>query len=90
MDTISNYEHLRPSSSAFVDHPAKHSYCLQSEKQAIIYLESPNGQAGFDYDQTKAKLAGFMLSDGHYQGTYYFPADGQRETFTISTTIVIS
>ena len=24
-----------------------------------------------------------MLDNGHYQGAYYFPADGQRETFTI-------
>ena len=83
VDQITDYEDLRPSSGVLVGHPAKNSYCLQSKKQAVIYLESPNGQAGFNYDQTKAKLTGLMLDDGHYQGTYYFPADGRSEAFSI-------
>lgn len=83
VDQICDYQYLRPSSSVLVGHPARDSYCLQSEKQAIIYLESPNGQAGFNYDQAETRLTGLMLDDGHYHGTYYFPADGRSETFPI-------
>ena len=56
VDQISDYEDLRPSSGVLAGHPVPHSYSLQSKQQAIIYLESPNGQAGFNYDQTKAKI----------------------------------
>ncbi|MBW2166577.1 MAG: hypothetical protein JRG74_10955 [Deltaproteobacteria bacterium] len=83
VDQICDYQYLRPSSGILVGHPARHSYCLQSEKKAIIYIESPNGRAGFNYVQTKAKLTNLMLEDGHYQGTYYFPANGRKETFLI-------
>ena len=83
VNQITDYEDLSPSSGVLVGHPTRHSYCLQSEKQAIIYIESPNGQAGFNYNQTKARLTGLTLDDGHYQGTYYSPSDGRKETFSV-------
>ena len=83
VDQISDYEYLKPTSGVLLGHPTRHSYCLQSEKQAIIYIESPNGQAGFNYNQTKARLTGLTLDDGHYQGTYYSPSDGRKETFSV-------
>jgi len=83
VDQVSDYEHLKPTSGVLVGHPVGNSYCLQSKKQAIIYLESPNGQASFNYDQTKARLTNLVLDDGHYQGTCYSPADGYQETFSI-------
>lgn len=83
VDQISDYRNLRPLKGVIQEHPVRNSYSLQSRKQTIIYLESPDGKAGFDYDQKVAKLTNLMLDDGSYQGIYYFPADGRTERFSI-------
>jgi hypothetical protein len=72
-----------PSSDVLKGHPVKNSYILQSENQAIIYLESPNGMAGFNYSSRDAKLLGLILTDGIWPGFFYFPATGKSSNFTI-------
>ena len=83
IDQISSYCHLMPSSDVLLEHPAENSYILQSENQAIIYLESPNGMAGFNYPSQDAKLSGLILADGLWPGLFYFPATGESSKFTI-------
>ena len=83
VDRIEGYENLQPYSGVLRDHPVSNSYCLQSGNQAIIYLESPNGKAGFHYDGKDALLTELMLSDGTHKGEFYFPATGLVNTFEI-------
>ncbi len=83
VNQISGYRHLRPSSGVLIGHPVKNSYILQFENQAFIYLESPNGEAGFNYTSKQAKLIGLMLPDGIWSGSFYFPATGKSSKFTI-------
>jgi hypothetical protein len=54
-----------------------------TENQVIIYFESPNGQAGFSYARTRAKLTGLRLKDGHHRGIFYYPFNGTEESFLI-------
>lgn len=84
IDRIKDYETLEFSSGVLKDHPVPNSYCLQSRKQAIVYLESPNGKAGFHYDQKKARLTDLELPDGPHRGEFYVPATGESKIFTIS------
>ena len=83
VNRIPGYQHLMPSSGVLIGHPVKNSYILQSENQAIIYIESPNGEAGFNYSSKQAKLNGLMLPDGIWFGSFYFPATGKSSKFTI-------
>jgi hypothetical protein len=64
-------------------HTVANSYCLQSDKEAIIYLESPNGEAGYTYKEKKATINGLMLKDGIHKGSIYFPDSGNKRGFAI-------
>jgi hypothetical protein len=83
VNRTSDYEFLRPSSGVLIGHPVANSYCLQSKNQVIIYLESPNGRAGFSYGHQKANLIGMMLSDGYHKGIFYYPSSGKKKTFYV-------
>jgi hypothetical protein len=71
------------SSDVLKDHPVTNSYCLQSDKEAIIYLESPNGEAGYKYNGKKAIITGLRLKDGIHKGIIYFPDSGNKRGFAI-------
>jgi hypothetical protein len=83
INQIPGYRHLMSSSGVLIGHPVKNSYVLQFENQAIIYLESPNGEAGFNYSLKQAKLIGYRLPDGIWSDSFYSPATGKRSKFTI-------
>ena len=83
VNQISGYCRLIPSNDILQGHPVRNSYILQSENQAIIYLESPNGNAGFNYSSRDARLRGLILADGLWPGSLYFPATGESSKFTI-------
>jgi len=83
VNQISGYCQLIPSNDILQGHPAENSYILQSENQAVIYLESPNGMAGFNYPSKDAKLRGLILADGLWTGSFYFPSTGKSSKFTI-------
>lgn len=77
--------HDFPSLQTYYDivknHPAAHNYCLQSPKEVVIYLESPNGRSGYAYPKTQALLTHILLTDGEYTGYYYHPASGVKTEF---------
>lgn len=83
-DFIQN-THDFPSLQAYDDvvknHPAAHNYCLQSSNEALIYLESPNGNSGYSYPETRATLTQLLLGDGNHAGYYYHPASGKKIEF---------
>jgi hypothetical protein len=83
INQLTDYESLVASTNVLVDHPVKNSYILQSKEQAVIYLESPNGKAGFKYDQKMARLNNLILPDGKYKGNFYFPYNGRLNSFSI-------
>lgn len=83
VNNIGDYENLIPSSGILRGHPVKNSYCLQNENKVIIYLESPNGQAGYQYDSDFANISGLQLGDNNYEGHYYFPSNGKKQRFEI-------
>jgi hypothetical protein len=69
---------LHAASEVVSGHPATHSYCLQNREKAILYLESPNGEAGHFYPSAKASLKGLILDDGQYDLLIYHPASGEQ------------
>ncbi|MFC1809120.1 hypothetical protein ACFL3D_03255 [Candidatus Omnitrophota bacterium] len=76
IDRIENCEKLQTIEKVVFNHPVATSYSLQSSRQAIIYIESPNGHAGYRYDVHDAVLARLLLPDGEYKMEYYFPYEG--------------
>jgi hypothetical protein len=83
IDQVRGYKTLKPTTGVLSNHPVANSYCLQSTDQALIYLESPNGKAGFSYDRSPANLNKLLLTDGTYKGLFYFPDSGRTQTFSI-------
>jgi hypothetical protein len=83
IDNIVDYPNLLPYDDIVKGHPAKHNYCLQSSKEIVIYLESPNGNAGYTYPETQVSLTGLMIKDGSYSGFYYHPESGKKIAFEI-------
>ena len=76
ISNIQDYPSLLPYNNIVKDHPAAHNYCLQSSNEIVIYLESPNGNAGYLYPGTLVSLTNLLLSDGSYTGHYYNPDSG--------------
>ncbi|MDT8420528.1 MAG: hypothetical protein RQ754_08860 [Desulfuromonadales bacterium] len=83
IDKISHYEDLVPDTRVELIHPSKHKYCLQSDKQAIIYLESPNGASGIQYGNYRSSIKGLFLDDGYYDAFFYHPSDGVFQLFQV-------
>lgn len=83
VDQIINYENLIPSTNVVTKHPAAHVYVLHSKEQAIIYLESPNGNAGHSYAPSPIKLENLLLTTGNYRGQFYDPSSGNQQAFEI-------
>ena len=83
VDKLKYYDTLIPSTNVLSGHPVKNSYILQSNVQAIIYLESPNGRSGYNYKKQLANFKNLSLSDGNYNGQFYFPENGRTEDFSI-------
>jgi len=83
---INDYPNLQSFNNIVKGHAAAHNYSLQSEKEVIIYLESPNGDAGYSYPETQASLINLQLNDGHYKGLYYHPSSGEEVSFTMLIT----
>lgn len=81
---IVDYPNLLPYDNIVTGHPAAHNYCLQSSKEIVIYLESPNGNAGYTYPETRVSLSGLMLGDGNYRGFHYHPGSGAKVEFETS------
>ena len=82
-ELVTDYKNFRMASDVLKEHPVTNSYCLQSNKEAIIYLESPNGEAGYTYKEKKATIKGLMLKDGIHKGSIYFPDSGNKRGFAI-------
>jgi hypothetical protein len=80
---VNDYRNFQMSSDVLKGHTVPNSYCLQSDKEAIIYLESPNGEAGYTYKEKKATINGLVLKDGIHKGSIYFPDTGNKREFTI-------
>jgi hypothetical protein len=74
---------MRASAGVVAAHPAAGSYCLQNERRAIIYLESPSGEAGHRYPSSQAKLKGLHLPDRSYDLLIFHPSTGERTTSRI-------
>jgi hypothetical protein len=74
---------LMASSGILFNHPVANSYCLQNKQKAIIYIESPNGEAGHNYPRKSSKLKGIGLPDGAHNVLMYYPASGKRYTSSI-------
>ena len=83
VNKIVNYENLIPSDKVLHDHPVSNSYCLQDKKKVVIYLESPNGEAGYHYNSSFATLSGIFLENNNYEGYFYFPNNGGKQSFKI-------
>lgn len=82
-NNIDGYEHLMPSDNVLHDHPITNSYCLQDKNKSIIYLESPNGEAGYQYRSGFATITSLLLKDGNYNGFFYFPDTGTKQRFEV-------
>jgi hypothetical protein len=82
-ELVTDYINFQMSSGVLKGHPVANSYCLQSDKEAIIYLESPNGEAGYTYKEKTAIINGLMLKDGIHKGSIYFPDSGSKRGFSI-------
>jgi hypothetical protein len=80
IDKVGHSAGLRPVAGVLSDHPVANSYCLQNGQRAIIYLESPNGEAGYSYPPRSAKLEGLNLCDGEFTMLVYHPGTGDQST----------
>jgi len=74
---------LRPAQRVVIDHPVANSYCLHNDARAIIYLESPNGEAGHHYPPGHATIQGLSLHDGVYNMRVYQPDSGQQSNVKV-------
>ncbi|MBN1493534.1 MAG: hypothetical protein JW938_05245 [Candidatus Omnitrophica bacterium] len=81
VDTIRDYGSLQLRENIVIGHPATHTYALESRDQAVIYLESPNGAAGYSYGPQQASVVFKELMDGSYDACWYFPSDGSTIPF---------
>ncbi len=78
---IAGHPHgLWPGSGVVAGRPVANSYCLQNRERAIIYFESPNGEAGHVYPAGSAVLKDLWLRDGRYSLRIYHPNNGERMT----------
>ena len=71
---------LQAASGVVAEHPAANSYCLQNDRKAVIYMESPNGEAGHIYPAGNTRLVGLGLKDGSYNLLVYHPDTGEQTT----------
>jgi hypothetical protein len=71
---------LQAGSGVVAGHPVANSYCLQNDRKAVIYMESPNGEAGHIYPEGNAKLIGLHLRNGSYNLLVYHPGTGEQAT----------
>jgi hypothetical protein len=78
VDVAGHPRGLWPGSGVVSGHPVANSYCLQNDERAIIYLESPNGEAGHTYPASFANLQGLKLRDGSYNLLIYHPDTGEQ------------
>jgi hypothetical protein len=84
IDKIRGYQDLRAFDNIVLGHPASHAYCLQSTDEIVLYLESPNGKAGYSYPRTDVSLNNLTVMDGIYQGYFYQPDDGKQVDIEVS------
>ena len=77
VEQITDYSRLLATKEVGLDHPAAHHYTLQSDREVVIYIESPNGRSGYQYPEKAVTLTGLELSDGTYSLIFYFPGDGR-------------
>ena len=82
---INDYPSLQPFDKLVINHPAAHQYTLQSPKEVVMYIESPNGRSGFEYPEKNVTLSGLLLDDGKYNTAFYVPATGN--TLEIVTSV---
>ncbi len=78
---IEDYSTLMIDDNVVAEHRAAHTYCLQSQQELIIYLESPNGRAGYSYTPQLVELQNVKLADGVYKGFYFHPHSAERVHF---------
>ena len=86
INKIVDYPNLLPYNNIVSNHPATHSYSLQSTEEIVIYIESPNGNAGYSYPETHVSITGLLIGDGIYSGFYYQPESGVATNFDVSIT----
>lgn len=86
IDRVGDYANMIASDSLVEGHAAPHNYTLFSEQEAVVYLESPNGEAGYHYPVTTVSINGLMLKDGIYQSYFYQPATGKETKVDFSVT----
>lgn len=83
IDFVKDFPNLVPHGNIVSGHPAAHNYSLLSKRETVIYLESPNGDAGYSYAETDIVLSGLLLDNGSYTGFYYFPDNAEKMDFNI-------
>jgi len=79
---VKDFSSLHAANDIVEGHSAAHNYSLQSAREIVIYLESPNGRSGYTYPATQVQLTRLLLDDGRYNGYFYRPASGIKMEFT--------
>jgi len=74
--SLADYANLLPRSDAIVSAPGAERYCLASEREAVIYMESGARTAGVKYGPGRLELKNLPLRPGRVSVAVYSPTAG--------------
>ena len=85
-NSLVDYPNLLPHTQSIVSAPGAESYCLASNREAVVYVESGPRTAGVEYGPSRLVLHELPLGPSPLKVTVYSPSQGPLAEMTQTTT----